>query len=499
MKKYSIFLLLTVVFTALFYASCSEKNLDLQPLTPTEASYFTEENDYNKTILGVYAKLTDFYWFNAGSPMQGFWQLPGDDITSTGTYAFEIFGTLQPSTDDSRNFYRIAYQLVNRANIAIQKLDEEKGVIKTANLKNSLRGEALFLRAYTNFLLWNYYGTAPLVTERIQSADKITPPSSKDTDLLDQSIKDLTDAASLLPATWDAGNRGRVTSNSANGLLGKALVFRGSVKKAAADYTAAIAAFNKITGVSLVPNFNDNFDVKTENNAESLFEFQASQPDFDNVWLANDFQRNGVGSTSTFWGWYENSPQLSGKAPFIATKKLASAFETGDPRITSTFDPKTLQFYKYWHTGDQKSQSGVASVNNPRILRYADVLLLKAEALLESGGSTSDAIALINQVRTRARETVKGGTVPANFATTETDKAKISDWVMNERFRELAGEEGARWLDLRRWHLGGKINLSSWDWSSARTDVSFTVKNLYYPIPDIETNLNPNVVQNPGY
>ncbi|GAB3316913.1 RagB/SusD family nutrient uptake outer membrane protein [Larkinella ripae] len=500
MKQYTIIVFLTVVFSTVFYASCSEKRLDLQPLTPTEASYFTEESDFNKAVLGVYAKMTDWYWFNANAPMHGVWQLPGDDITSTGTYAFEIFGTLQPSTNDSRNFYRVTYQLINRANTALQKLDAENGAIKTANLKNWLRGETLFLRGYANFLLWNFYGTAPLVTERIQSPDQITPPSSKDTELLDQAIKDLTEAATLLPASWDAANRGRVTNNSANGMLGKALVFRASAKKAAADYTAAIAAFNKITGVSLVPKFNDNFDVKTENNAESLFEFQASQPSFDNVWLANDFEQGGVGSTSAFWGWYEGVPQLGGQAPFIASQKLADAFEPGDPRLASTLDPKTRQFYKYWHTGEQKTQSGVASLNNPRILRYADVLLLKAEAVLESGGSTAEAIGLINQVRTRARNAVAGGTVPANFAPAEADKAKIFDWIMMERLRELAGEEGARWLDLRRWHLGGKINLTNWNWSSARTDVTFDVKkHLYYPIPDNETNLNPNVVQNPGY
>ncbi|MPR35259.1 RagB/SusD family nutrient uptake outer membrane protein [Salmonirosea aquatica] len=500
MKKYSVISLFAFAFTILIYASCNEKRLDLQPLSPTEASYFTEESDFNKSVLGIYAKLTDFYWFNANSPIHGFWQLPGDDITSTGTYAFEIFGTLQPSTSQNQVFYRTAYQLINRANTTLQKLDEESGIIQTPNLKNSFRGEALFLRGYTNFLLWNYYGTAPLITERIQTPDQTTPPSSKDTELIDQAIKDLTEAATLLPAAWDDMNRGRVTSNSANGMLGKALVFRGSVKKNTTDYTAAIAAFNKITGVRLVADFNDNFDAKTENNAESLFEFQASQPDNDNVWLANDFQRNGVGSTSGFWGWYEGSSQLGGQPRYTATQKLVNAFEAGDPRIASTLDPQTLIFYKYWHTGDQKSQSGVASVNNARILRYSDVLLLKAEAILESGGSTAEAIGLINQIRTRAREMVPNGTVPANFSTTETDKAKIFDWIMAERFRELAGEEGARWFDLRRWHLGGKINLATWDWSSARNDVSFDVnKNLYYPIPDIETNLNPNIVQNPGY
>ena len=95
----------------------------------------------------------------------------------------------------------------------------------------------------------------------------------------------------------------------------------------------------------------------------------------------------------------------------------------------------------------------VNSLNNVRILRYADVLLLKAEAILQSGGSTSAAIDLINDVRTRARNMVAGGTEPANFSTAETNKNTIMQWIMDERLREL-GAEGGRWFDVRRWALG---------------------------------------------
>ncbi|MFN4144178.1 MAG: RagB/SusD family nutrient uptake outer membrane protein [Runella sp.] len=501
MKKQSFKILMALFITAAFYTSCDEKRIDLQPLSPTEASFFTEENDFTRAIIGVYAKINDYYWFNNNNPIHGFWQLPGDDITTSGTVPFEIFGTLQPANGDLNTFYRVTYQLINRANTAIQKLDEEKGIIKTPNLKNNLRGEALFLRGWANFLLWNYFGTSPLMTERVQTSDRTTPPNSKDTELLDQAIKDFTEAATLLPTSWPTSDRGRVTQSSANGMLGKALVFRGSAKKNNADFTAAIAAFNKITDRRLMANFRDNFDVKVENNAESLFEFQASQPDFDNVWLSNDFEARGVGSTSAYWGYYENHWSLFGKARFEATQKLVNAFEPNDPRRDITLNAANRTFNKYWNTGDQKSQSGVASVNNPRILRYADVLLLRAEAVLESGGSTAEAIGLINQVRTRAREMRAGGTVPANYPTTETDRARIFNWIANERFLELAGEEGARWLDLRRWHLAGKINLGSgFNWSSLRNDVTFDVnKHLLYPIPLSEIDLNPNVKQNPGY
>lgn len=479
---------------------CNEKNIDLEPLSVTEAAYFKEEIDFDRSVLAIYAKLSDFYWFNGNNPIHGFWQLPGDDITTTGTVANEIFGTLQPANGGIQNYYRTTYQLINRANTTLEKIAEEKDVYKTPNLKTWHKGEALFLRGMMYFNLANFFGTSPLIVQRIQSTEEITQPNAADGALLDQAIKDLTEAATLLPATWNAANRGRTTANAANGFLGKALVFRASIKKQDADYAAALTALNKVTGVSLAKDFGSNFDVKDENNTESLFEYQASQPGGgDNVWLSNDFDNN-IGSTSAYWGFYENHWSLFGAAPYVGTKKLLAAFDPKDPRLPLTMNPATRAITKYV-TRDQKSQSGAASINNPRILRFADVLLLKAEATLLSGGSTADAIELVNQVRTRARNMVAMGTIPANFATAEADKAKIMNWIMNERFIELAGEEGARWFDIRRWHLNGRINLgSNFDFSSDRSDLSISIpKHLYYPIPLNEIDLNPNIKQNVGY
>ncbi len=496
-------LALIVVIVSAGYYACKHSQLDLFPHGPTEESYFKEESEFNKAVLGVYAKINDVLWYR-GNPFScdmPIYLLPGDDITTNeGGEEFEIFGNLQPSSDRVSNFYAVWYQVVARANVILEKIREEDGVYQTPNLKNSHKGEALFLRGYAFYTLWNYFGTSPLDTARVKSPDQFTPPGTTGTQLLDQAILDFSEASTLLPASWGDADRGRVTKNSAFGMLGKSLVFRGSVNKDAADYTAAVAAFNNISGIKLVDNFSDNFAWDTENNEESLFEYQASQAfALDNVWLPNDFD-NAVGNISVFYGFYGlNNDNLWGKSSFYATTKLVDAFPADDPRLDLTLDVDTRAIRKYV-TRDKLNQVGVGSVNNYRMLRYADVLLLKAEAILQSGGSTAEAIDNINLVRTRARNMVSGGTVPANYSTSETDKTTIMNWIMNERLIELAGE-GQRWVDLRRWAMQGIITLDNAFFSSnTASTMSFqSPKHLNMPIPNSETDVNPNITQNTGY
>lgn len=483
---------------SLLAMSCDKTKLDLLPHGPTELSYFLEEDDFNKAVIGVYAKMNDAYWFrgsgwNCTVPI---FILMGDDVTTREDEDFETFGRIQPSNGRLSDFYRVWYQMIARANVVLQKIEQEEGIYKTAGMKDFHKGEALFLRGYGFYILWNYYGTSPLATTRILTSDQFTPPSTTGTELLDQAILDFEQAGSLLPDNWNDANRGRATKKSARGMLGKSLVFRASATKTTEDYGKAITAFDAITGVSLVPNFGDNFAFDTENNTESLFEYQSTQAfAFNNVWLPNDFD-NPIGNLSVFWGYYDNNNGLYGKQPFSATDKLAAAFETGDPRKAETVDADN-NIRKYV-SRDRLDQSGVGSVNNPRLLRYADVLLLKAEAVLQSGGSTTTAVELINEVRTRARN-MGGGTVPANYATAETDRTVIMNWLMNERFLELSGE-GQRWLDLRRWHMQGVITLNNAFFDSRAATMSFEApKHLVLPIPTIETDVNPNIVQNTGY
>lgn len=487
-----------LVFTG--YNSCDESRLDLRPQSPTEDSYFKEEVEFERAVTGIYAKLTDLYWYNAGANncVQPVTLLPGDDITTNGQDEFEIFSNIQPGSGRLGYFFKAVYQIINRAVVVMDKnAAVEDGVYIEPGLKEYHRGEALFLRAYAYYLLWNVFGTAPLVTERADELADTRPPSSSGTQLLDQAIADLTEAATLLPTSWPEENRGRVTNNSAYGLLGKCLVFRGNVTNAAADFQAAIVAFDNISSdVTLVDAFDDNFAADTENNAESLFEYQATRAFADdNIWLANDFD-NAVGALSVFWGYYSDQFNLFGKSPFVATQKLVDIFQAGDPRIDLSLDPDTKEFKKYV-TRDELNQGGSSSVNNPRILRYADVLLLKAEALNESNGSTVEAIDQINLVRSRARG---AGASPANLSTAQTDRNIIRQWIMDERLMELAGE-GQRWFDLRRWALAGKVTLDNGFFSSdLGAAMGFDANtHINFPIPNNETNSNPNITQNPGY
>jgi hypothetical protein len=482
--------------------ACNKSTIEISPVNPSEADYFQNESEFDKTILGVYAGLTPLFNHNGGTHMAPLYYLPGDDVTLTNEDPFEHFVTLTSGNGVTNGFYQNVYRMIGRANLVLEKIRDEKGVYNNAGLKNNHKGEALFLRAWGYFNLWVYFGKAPVLKERITAVTDLYPAESKGTELLDQAITDLTEAAAALPLSWAAAQRGRVTANGANGMLAKLLVFRGTVNKTAADFTAAIAAINKISGASLVANFGDNFDVNKENNPESLFEFQASTAGGDNVWLPNEFD-GAIGTMSAYWGYfYQGNTRSNNNRNYIATNKLIAALPVSDPRYTLTVNPASIggkQLIK-WSKNDLTGGNGQSSANNPRILRYADVLLLKAEALLQSNGSTAEAIGLINTVRTRARNMTPGSTTPANYSTAETNKTTIQNWIMNERFIELAAE-GHRWPDLKRWHLAGYITLANTFFDATNTAaLGFNApKNLVFPIPLTELDRNPNISQNEGY
>ena len=144
---------------------------------------------------------------------------------------------------------------------------------------------------------------------------------------------------------------------------------------------------------------------------------------------------------------------------------------------------------------------GISS-NNVRILRYADVLLLKAEAIVRTGGILSEAIGLINQVRERARNSDASGTpsaIPADRDVSESNRDTVLEWVFQERRLELFAEEGHRWWDLRRRHKAGEIDLKTFDFGSRNSNFEFKDHNVDFPIPGREVNANPNLFQNEGY
>lgn len=507
---YSLFLMFVLTIV-----SCDESTIELNPIGDTDATFFQNEKQMTMAVLGVYQKVGFFYTFrnNQNLFLQSMWLLPSDDLTTEASHNMENFVGLSGQTSQIKDFYAYSYQLIARANTVLQKIEENGSFAYslTPALKNYHKGEMLFLRSWMNFILWNTYGTAPLVNERITDLNNAYPPNSSGTQLLDQVITDLEMAIPLLPPSWDAANKGRVTANSARALRGKALVFRGTVNKTQADFTAALADFNAISGASLMPNYGDNFNYTKEDNAESFFEYHANEAaggSNNNAALNNDGFAV-VGDISAWYGYFTQKPSWIGNTVYSATQSLIDAYEVGDPRkdytLTATAKGTDLKnVVKYIKDGMVTNNKGPneQSKNNPRILRYADVLLLKAEALVRSNGSLSEAIGILNQIRTRARKSTATGVeavVPANLNTAETNSATVLDWIYKERRIELACEEGHRWYDLRRRHIAKEIDLKTWNFNSKRIDFAFKDVNVNFPLPEIEVIENPNLNQNEGY
>jgi hypothetical protein len=481
--------------------------LNLPPPTSSELTYFTTQSAFKTAILGVYATLTDYY-SSSNTSAGGSWEgevtwLPGDDLTNGTSQVFENFNGITPSTGQISGIFSSSYLLLGRANVVLQQVRAADATIfTTPGMQNYITGEALFLRAFGHFQLWNIFGTAPLDTMVVTTTSELNSPSTTGTQLLDQAIADLTAAAPLLPSSWDTSDLGRATANAAYGLLGKCLVFRASVTKNSADYQSALAAFSNITGVSLTANYEDNFNVNKENNQESLFEFQAGAPILGpgstNAWLAND-QAN-IGVASSYWQAFGEPGQTAsymGGNTYYATAKLVSIFDAGDPRLPLTYNPLDSTITKY--VLNNLAEGAANSYNNVRILRYADILLLEAEATLQSGGSSATAIGYINQVRDRARNMVPGGTVPADLDVNQSSTTTIMQWIMDERLRELSCE-GGRWYDVRRWAIGGTLTLDAAFFSSQEPQlVVWDSHYLNFPIPLTETSKDANVKQNTGY
>lgn len=532
MKKTTYFPIFMLLLSALpLFTSC-ERSLDIDPTKELESVYFETEERMQRGVGGAYAAITNLYGpkLNAASLHQPL-LLPADDIVSDGTDAtFMTFSGLNSTNGSLEEMWRRLYAIAGRCNFMLDKLEqpEIQDIYVTPGLMEANKGEMLFIRSWAFARLWDWWRKAPLQEERIGTIEDAVLPPSEGFQMLDNAIASLEEAAGLLPESWDDANRGRITKNSAYGLLVKLHVMRACYNNASTgDYQEAIDAFNNISSGSQLVLFGENFDYRHENNAESLFEFQASHAPFrDNAWLDNDFGGD-VGQMGAFYHMFTNHWGNYRSGRMGPSPKLRSAYETGDPRMNETFRDTTLldnlEGAHWWivrwnrfdghamvkyvngERGNVFEQTWfISSSNNTRLLRLADVKLAVAEAYLATGNA-GEALNQVNDIRKRARESTPDGSespVPADLPSVTMED------IMHERFLELAGEEGHRWTDLRRWHAAGYIDLATWtaedfgfpfDPGLFAFDVS---KHLLFPIPQSELDRNPLMVEsgnNPGY
>lgn len=514
MKKFEYILL---AFLGLSLFNSCDKNLDIKPTKELESEYFSDEERMQRGILAVYAKITDLYGYNANSPKHKLWLLPGDDLRANNPKQKDTFKGLSGADGDINFVWDRLYQLNSRANTMLEKIAENPDVYVTSGMADYNKGEMLFIRSWAFFKLWSWWQKAPVILERIRGLENAYSEPSQEFEMLDQAIADLETAAQLLPDSWPLTESGRVTKDAANGLLVKCYVTRACYNgKNADDYNKAIQAFGRISSSrKLTDQFGENFDYRYENNSESLFEFQASLKTAENPWLDNDFT-DAVGTMGAYYKHFLND--WTNQASLIApTEKLINMFDPADPRVTETFKKVSANAWSFnggyqmikYVNGDRNKFGGIGninSINNTRILRLADVKLLVAEAYLQTS-QPNKALEQINDIRTRARKSTPDGieaAEPANLTV-----VTMQD-IMDERMRELVGEEGIRWNDLRRWNKAGFINLSTWtkvdfgmgaDYDDALWGFDASVHTLM-PIPVSEMDNNPKMLasgQNPGY
>lgn len=534
MKRYIKTCLLTAGCLFLF-SECEDK-LDLGPLGElTSKTFYQSEKDFEAASLAPYSTLLNFYYEQGGT---GWFQgllYPDDDVRNPqGNNSQEEFIWL-PNNGQFSYIWNESYKGIMRANTVIDRLPDAQNFADESN-KARFEAEAKYLRAYFYFILARNFGTPPLVTEVIDNIDDSRIGNSQPGEVWDLIESDLDFAKANLPDAWDTENTGRVTSFASHALLGKVLLYRAQWEGNNTKYGEAITEFNEVVNsgkFQLMDDYADNFREETENNAESIFEIQMTRGDF-NPWLPTDFgleQNQNIGAAGSgrkiFMGTACHNGECApganafGYGNIHITSSLQNEFEPDDPRIFHTYyragedyagspyDPAWsitgASPAKYIRPFIAEGNPPNVSTNNERVIRYADVLLMLAEAELLGNGNVPRAADLINMVRDRARnnyEIVYGTPAPAGTLPPRPDNVSVDqmfDWLMHERRVELALEVH-RYDDLVRWHRADLINISTdIDFGNTLANQNWDERHLLKPVPQGELDNNQNLNQNPGY
>lgn len=458
-----------ILFSIFLLASACDDFLEEDPrsLVATDA-FYNNLNEATRALYGVYHYLDPMY----ASLGVGLVSDATADVLSIGAggggtqaVVFDDF-THNASSGVLEDLYQDHYEMISSANTLIANVEGK--ALGDETEQNVILGEAKFLRALAYFNMVRLFGDVPLRTEPATSVEGLAISRTAADAVYEQVIQDLTEAASVLQE--ESAEPGRANQLAAYALLAK-------VYLTVHDYPAAIAALEQVLGKrSLYPDFADNFKIVNENNlVESIFEVQYGlSPENSNI-IQFLTPNTVTGHGFVF-------------SVFRAEDELINAYDENDVRKAFTFwnseDGKDFgaYFVKKFNDGllpgVQATDAG--EINYP-VLRYADVLLMYAEALNEQNGApTPEAYAAVNQVRNRAGlENLAPGLSQENFL----------DAVLTERWKEFVAE-GHRWFDLKR---NGKLNeeLSSKGFVAGKHELM--------PIPQAAIDANKNLEQNEGY
>ncbi|WP_266368375.1 RagB/SusD family nutrient uptake outer membrane protein [Tellurirhabdus rosea] len=475
-RTYLITAALSLALTA-----CQDGFLDLSPVSQAStATFYKTGGDLLNALNGAYGALQfngqygQFYVIS---------EIPSDDTTPV------LSGSVTDQDEFDKFYLRTTnpflaarwsdgYRGIYRTNAVI---DRSAGVTMDENLKKRVVGEAKFLRALMYFNLVRVFGDVPLVVkEIIDPQEGYAYGRSPVAEVYNQIVKDLTEAEAALPERYTGADVGRATRGAAKALLGKVLLTQRKFPEAAAKLKEVIDAGT----YELLPNYADVFRASGKNHRESIFDVQ--------------YKKGSIGEGSGFANAYapENSGnaviQFGGGGNNQPTADLIQAYEPGDLRrdvslATSYVNSagRRIDYNFVRKYADQPITNGDSEDNWP-VLRYADVLLMYAEALNESG-QTAAALPFLNQVRRRAG--LPNKTISA--------QAEMRTALEQERRVELAFE-GHRWFDLLR--TGRALPVLQAKAQAIGIKTALTANNLIFPVPQSQIDINKTKIQqNPGY
>lgn len=518
MKKviYVFFLMSCLIFTG-----CMDKYLDVFPEDKISSANFPEnEEDVKMMLNGIYSQLreSDLY-------LQGLFGFGITDGATPNAFNWETRVVLNKlgrgeitSGDGEIVTFRWTrcYEIISRANYLLSCL-EAVGLPDEANKK--YLGESHFLRGLAYSILAETYGGVPIILTNIsaQEARTLTRATLKET--WAQAEKDYDVAIANLDV--DAPEPGRATKGAALGMKMRAYLYQGKYQ----DVLTCVDEIDKLGKYGLFHSYEGLFDPANENNKEVLFDIQYMKGENSQGTYLDQYCGTGTGSY-TRGSRYVPTDDLVAAYETIDGSPIdpTNPYENRDPRLSFTvvlpgsyilgyrfpnylypngaFNHsgnrlKHLSTRKYRIQKEEDLPPAGQSYINDIILRYADVLLSKAEAIIETNGNVADAISILNRIRTE-RDDVKISLLPISMS-----REEARERVRHERRIELA-LEGRYWADVKRWKIGKDIYpMVIKDHNGSIIETRFPNGYLEHydllPIPDKERSLNPNLEQNPGW
>ncbi|MGO1594986.1 MAG: RagB/SusD family nutrient uptake outer membrane protein [Sphingobacterium sp.] len=495
----SKFFIISVLSAASLFSSCEKTlNEDPQSIIAPDA-FFKTADQCRQATNGVYSHLPGI--FN----QTGFWSvtLAGTDLFmnqggNATIEAIQDYNFSSATETNSHAVWQVCYAGIKDANfvinrISLSEIDEET--------KHQLLGENKFLRAMYYHLLTNVFGDVPLWIDELKIDEVSQLPRSPLAEVRAQMILDLEDAIASLPANYDSSNMGRVTKGAALTLLARIYLY-------AQDWENAYQMASQVQDGEyiLLPNYADLFDPynKSKNNKESIFEIQYKRnAETNQNFVTNSFYTyffpTGDAAGGTYAGVDFGTVILQSYPQFYPTHYLIDLYDLDDDRRhvslswgfngelfnRGSIEDRPWFGPKFWDLTANRT----ASEKNLYFLRYAEVIMILAEAANEMG-NTADALTYVNMIRDRAKAELLG-------AGDNLNQAQMREVIMEERAREFVGEFHRKW-DLSRWNKLGEA-MESIAEENADGARNVQAHHGLFPIPYDEIVKNRNLEQNPGY